>query len=228
MSVLLVGFGLGFAVALQVGPLSLFAIRSTLRGGLMVGLAIGAAVAIVDTLYAAAGAAGAAGLLSIDPLRLAFGIVGAIVLITLGVRTLWSAFRVRSGGESSDEVASPRKAFTTALAATASNPLTIASWAAIFAAATTAGATGATTAGSTGGTAGSIAAAGSTTTAEATALLLTGIGLGSLTWMCLLTAGVSLARRGIGARFIRAVDVVAGTGLLAFGGLLAARTLHDD
>ena len=46
-----------------------------------------------------------------------------------------SAFRVRLGGESLDEVASPRRAFATALAATASNPLTIASWAAIFAAA---------------------------------------------------------------------------------------------
>jgi putative LysE/RhtB family amino acid efflux pump len=222
MSVLLLGFGLGFAVALQVGPLSLFAIRSTLRGGLAVGLAIGAAVAIVDTLYAAAGAAGAAGLLSIDPLRVAFGLIGAAVLIVLGVRTLWSAFRVRAGGESSDEVASPRKAFATALAATASNPLTIASWAAIFAAATTAGATtaAATTTAST--------AATTTGGPAATALLLTGVGLGSLTWMCLLTGGVSLARRGIGTRFIRAADVLAGTGLLAFGTLLAIRTLDDD
>src|SRR3954462_4695487 len=133
MSVLFVGFGLGFAVAPPGGPLSLFAIRSTLRGGLRVGLAIGAAVALVDTLYAAAGAAGAAGLLAIDPLRLAFGILGAVVLAVIGGRTLWSAFRVRTGGESLDEVASPRRAFATALAATASNPLTIASWAAIFA-----------------------------------------------------------------------------------------------
>jgi putative LysE/RhtB family amino acid efflux pump len=213
MSVLLLGFGLGFAVALQVGPLSLFAIRSTLRGGLAVGLAIGAAVAIVDTLYAAAGAAGAAGLLSIEPLRLAFGIVGAVVLAVLGVRTLWSAFRVRTGGESSDEVASPRRAFATALAATASNPLTIASWAAIFAAATTAGAVG---------------AADDDAGAAATVLLLTGVGLGSLTWMCLLTGGISLARHSLGTRFIRVVDVLAGAGLLAFGGALAWRTVRDE
>src|SRR3954451_13531960 len=181
MSVLFVGFGLGFAVALQVGPLSLFAIRSTLRGGLKVGLAIGAAVAIIDTLYAAAGAAGAAGLLAIDPLRLAFGILGAIVLVVLGVRTLWSAFRVRTGGESIDEVASPRRAFATALAATASNPLTIASWAAVFAAASTAGAVAA----SGGGWAGA-------------PLLLAGVGIGSMTWMCLLTGGIALARHSVG------------------------------
>jgi putative LysE/RhtB family amino acid efflux pump len=205
MSALLVGFGLGFAVALQVGPLSLFAIRSTLRAGLEVGLAIGAAVALVDTLYAAAGAAGAAGLLTIDPLRVAFGIVGAVVLTVIGVRTLWSAFRVRLGGESEDEVSSPRRAFATALAATASNPLTIASWAAIFAAASTGGA----------------AANGGTLT------LIAGVGLGSLTWMCLLTGGVALARRTIGARVVRAVDVLAGVGLLAFSGVLAWRTARD-
>jgi putative LysE/RhtB family amino acid efflux pump len=40
--------------------MSLFAIRTTLRGGVAVGLAIGAGVAAIDTLYAAAGAAGAA------------------------------------------------------------------------------------------------------------------------------------------------------------------------
>jgi putative LysE/RhtB family amino acid efflux pump len=210
MSVLFLGFGLGFAVALQVGPLSLFAIRSTLRGGVKVGLAIGAAVAIVDTLYAAAGAAGAAGLLAIDPLRLAFGILGAIVLVVLGVRTLWSAFRVRTGGESLEEVASPRRAFGTALAATASNPLTIASWAAIFAAASTAGAVAS---GNGGGGA---------------PLLLAGVGLGSMTWMCLLTGGVALARHSVGERFVRAVDVIAGLGLLAFGGALAWRTARDD
>src|SRR4051794_18126233 len=205
MSVLFVGFGLGFAVALQVGPLSLFAIRSTLRGGIRVGLAIGAAVAIIDTLYAAAGAAGAAGLLAIDPLRLAFGILGAVVLVVIGIRTLWSAFRVRTGGESLDEVASPRRAFATALAATASNPLTIASWAAIFAAASTAGAV---TAGGGAGNAASGADPGG-----GAVLLLAGVGLGSLTWMCLLTGGIALARHSVGDRFVRAVDLFAGAGL---------------
>ena len=37
---LLVGFGLGFLVALQLGPMSLFLIRSTLRRGWAVGLAM--------------------------------------------------------------------------------------------------------------------------------------------------------------------------------------------
>ncbi len=202
MTALVLGFGLGFFVAAQLGPISLLAIRSTLRSGVVVGLAIGAAVAIVDTLYAAAGAAGAAGLLSIEPLRMAFGLLGAAVLAVLGARTLWTAFRVRTGGESREEVATPRAAFLTALAATASNPLTIASWAAVFAAASTAG-------------------------AVAAAPLLLGVGLGSLTWMTILAGGVSVARRYVGPRLLRTIDGVAGAGILGFGGLLAYRTLRE-
>jgi putative LysE/RhtB family amino acid efflux pump len=202
MTAMLVGFGLGFLVAAQLGPISLLAIRSTLRNGVLVGLAIAGGVAVIDTLYAAAGAAGAAGLLAIEPFRLAFGLIGAAVLAVLGARTLWSAFRIRMGGESSDELATPRAAFVTALGATASNPLTIASWAAVFAAASTAGAGGG-------------------------AALLAGVGLGSLTMMSLLAGGVSVARRRVGPRMLRTVDGVAGAGVLGFGALLAYRTLRD-
>jgi putative LysE/RhtB family amino acid efflux pump len=205
MGALFVGFGLGFFVAAQLGPLSLLLIRSTLRSGVAIGLAIGAGVAVIDTLYAAAGAAGAAGLLSIEPLRIAFGLVGAAVLVYLGVHTMMSAFRVRLGGEVEDEVSSPRRAFATALGATASNPLTIASWAAVF---TAAGAAGAA---SEGGV----------------AMLLLGVGIGSLTWMSILATGVSIARRWVGDGLLRTVDVLAGAGLIGFGGLLAVRTLND-
>jgi putative LysE/RhtB family amino acid efflux pump len=201
MTALIVGFGLGFLVAAQLGPISLLAIRSTLRNGVYVGLAIGGGVAVIDTLYAAAGAAGAAGLLAIEPLRLAFGVIGATVLAVLGARTLWSAFRIRLGGESDDELATPRAAFLTALAATASNPLTIASWAAVFAAASTAGGGG--------------------------PLLLLGVGLGSLTWMTILAGGVSVASRWVGPRLLRTVDGVAGAGVLGFGALLAYRAMRD-
>jgi putative LysE/RhtB family amino acid efflux pump len=206
MTSLAVGFGLGFFVAAQLGPISLLAIRSTLRSGALIGLAIGAAVAIVDTLYAAAGAAGAAGLLTFEPLRLAFGLAGAAVLVGLGARTLWSAFRVRMGGEADEEVATPRRAFLTALVATASNPLTIASWAAIFAAASTAGASD---------------------TASGTALLLLGVGVGSLTWMTILATGVNLTRRRIGDRTLKVVDTVAGLGIAGFGVALGYRTLEE-
>jgi hypothetical protein len=48
-----------------------------------------------------------------------------------------------------------------------------------------------------------------------------------MTWMCVLTGGVALARHTVGDRFIRTVDVLSGIGLLGFGGALAWRTLRD-
>ena len=138
MTSLAVGFGLGLFVGAQPGPVSLLCIRSVLRGALASGIAIGAGAAMIDLLYAGLGLAGAASLLEADALRLAFGLIGALVLGLIGARTLWAAFRVRLGGESEEEVASPRRAFATAVAATASNPLTIATWAAIFSAASVA------------------------------------------------------------------------------------------
>ncbi len=203
----LVGFGLGFFVALQLGPMSLFLIRSTLREGWAVGLAIGAGIAAIDGLYAALGAAGAAPFLAIPALRAALGLVGAAVLIALGVRTLWSAFRVRLGGEVQSDVAGPRRAFATSLGATASNPATIISWSAIFAAATTAGATD---------------------SAASAVLLVAGVAVGSATWGATLATLVGLSRRRFNDRALRWVDIVAGAGIAGFGTALAYSTVSDS
>jgi putative LysE/RhtB family amino acid efflux pump len=199
MHAALVGFGLGFLVAVQVGPMSLFLIRSTLRRGLVIGLSIGAGIALTDALYASLGVAGAAPLVSIEAVRITLGIIGGAVLIVLGGRTLYSAFRVRSGGENEAELSSPRRAFATALAATAFNPLTIVSWAAIFAGAT---------------------AAAAADTAGGAALLVAGVAAGSLLWFVALSLGVASIRRGVGERAMRIADCVAGLGLIGFGGLL--------
>ena len=197
----LVGFGLGFLVALQLGPMSLFLVRSTLRAGLVTGLGVGAGIAVVDALYAAAGAAGAAPLLLVDPVRIALGLLGAGVLLWLGARTLHAAWHVRAGLDG-DAASSPYQAFRTSLAATASNPSTIVSWAAIFAAASA--------------------------TADTSAVpLVAGVGLGSLTWVCVLACLTAVVRRAVGVRAIRIADGVAGLGLVAFGGILGWRTATD-
>jgi putative LysE/RhtB family amino acid efflux pump len=198
MHALAMGFGLGFLVALQLGPMSLFLVRSTLRDGLLVGLAIGAGIACIDAFYAACGAAGAASLLAVDGLRTALSLGGAGVLVALGARTLRDAMRIRPATERTGDVARPRRAFLTAVAATAANPATIASWAAIFAAASRARG------------------------ADAPALLVAGVGVGSLCWVSLLATGTCAARRGLGPRAMRLADTIAGAGLLAVGGMLAA------
>jgi putative LysE/RhtB family amino acid efflux pump len=196
---LLAGLGLGFLVGAQVGPIWLLCARSSLRHGARVGLGIGAGAAIVDLLYAALGVAGAASLLAATGLRVAFGLLGAAVLVLLGARTLWSALRVRSGFEDEAEVATPWTAFRTGLAATASNPMTIASWAAIFAAAS---------------------AASLASSAPAAAVLVLGVGAGSMAWFAILSFGMGVLRRRVPEGGLRAADAVAGAGLIGFGAAL--------
>jgi putative LysE/RhtB family amino acid efflux pump len=92
------------------------------------------------------------------------------------------------------------------VAGTASNPATIASWAAIFAAANTAGAA---------------------TTTQAAVLLVVGVAVGSLSWVTPLASGVAVARRGLDDRAARIADAVAGLAMVGTGGTLAYATAHE-
>ena len=202
------GFGIGVVVAAQVGPVTLLIVRTVLRGGraVAVGLAMAAAVALVDLLYAGLGLAGVGRLLSDAPLRLAFGVVSAAIMIAIGARTANAGLRARIGLERAADVVEPRRAFLTAVAATALNPLTIALWTVSFPAA---------------------APGAATRSAGSAALLLAGVGLGSLTWYCTFTTLVALLRRRVGDRLLRVVDVVSGLGLAGFGALIGYRALRD-
>lgn len=203
---LLAGLALGFGVGAQVGPIWLLCARTSLRS-FRSGLAVGAGAAFVDLCYACLGVAGAAGLLRISALRLGLGVAGTVVLVAMGARTVASAFRVRLGAELAAEVATPMAALRTSLAATASNPLTIASWGAVFAAAST---------------------ARFTSTPGSTVAVVAGVGLGSMTWFAVLSSGLHLLGPRLGERTLRTVDAVAGAGLLGFGALLGVRTLTDS
>lgn len=202
MTPLILGFGMGFLVAAQVGPIWLFCARSTLRSGLGVGLAIGLGAAVIDTAYASLGVLGASTLLQISGLRLALGLAGAAVIVFLGVHHLWTALRVRSGLETAGEVGSPLRALRTSLIATAANPMTVASWGAIFAAASTSHILSSTL---------------------SLPLLLAAVGLGSLTWFSVLSLGMATLRTVISARGVWLLEILASLGLIGAGGLMAWR-----
>jgi putative LysE/RhtB family amino acid efflux pump len=205
----LTGYGLGLLLAAQVGPVTLLIVRSVLRGGraVAVGLAMAAAVVVIDLGYATVGLAGAGSVLSGTSLRLWFGLVSAAVLIGIGMRTLWIGWRARMGLELADDVVGPSRAFLTAAAATALNPLTIALWTVSFPAAAPDEA------------ARSAAAAGA---------LLVGVGLGTLTWYAGFSTAVALSRQRVGDRLLRLVDPTVGSGLIVFGALLGYRALHSE
>ena len=58
--------------------------------------------------------------------------------------------------------------------------------------------------------------------------LLPGVGLGSLAWHVVLTGIVGVARTRVSDRGLQFVDLVAGSGLTAFGGLLGLRALQEE
>jgi threonine/homoserine/homoserine lactone efflux protein len=207
LAALLTGLGLGLFVAAQVGPIWLLCARSSLRYGARSGLAIGAGAAIIDFAYAALGVAGASQLVQINAARLTLGVIGAGFLLVLGTRTMWHAMRVRLGGEAEGEVLAPHAAFRTSLAATASNPMTIASWAAVFSAASV----------------GHIA-----DHASGAVVMLLGIGVGSFAWFAVLSTVTGRIGRRLRTTHLRIADAVAGVGIATFGGILAWRTLQTQ
>jgi threonine/homoserine/homoserine lactone efflux protein len=198
------GLALGFLVAAQVGPIWLLCARTALRHGLLGGLAVGLGAALVDTAYACLGVAGMARLLELSSLRALLGLAGAAVLLVIGARTLWSAWRPRPPEGVEARTLSPARALRISLIATASNPLTIATWAAIFAA---------------------TAAAGVARSLPAAAAFLGGVGAGSVTWFAILSAGMALLGRRLGAPALRIADLLAGGGLVGFAVLLGWRSL---
>jgi putative LysE/RhtB family amino acid efflux pump len=203
---LLTGLGIGLLVALQVGPIFLLCARTSARFGFRPGAAIGVGAASIDFGYAVLGALGASVLLAAAPLRLALGLAGAGVLVWMGLRTLYDAWRVRLGGESDLEVMRPGAAYRTGLVATASNPLTILTWAAVFSGA---------------------AVSDVASSPSGAAAFVVGTTLGSL----LLHLALAGAMSALGARLsggaLRAVDVISGVGLVLFGAVLAGRTVSS-
>ena len=199
------GLALGFLVAAQVGPIWLLCARTALRHGLLGGLAVGLGAALVDTAYASLGAAGMARLLELPALHTALGLAGAAVLLVLGARTLWSAWRPRPAEGLDSRAISPLAALRVSLIATASNPLTIATWAAIFAA---------------------TAAAGVARSVLGIAAFLGGVAAGSMSWFAILSVGMTILGRRLGAPALRVADLVAGGGLVGFALLLGWRSLQ--
>ena len=203
----LTGFLLGLAVAAQVGPVSLMAVRGVLLGGVRTGVAVGAAAALVDTAYGALGLLGVSRLLTREPAATVAGLLGALVLVALGVQAARSARQrlpePRSAPTSRGGAVTTARAFATALAATAANPLTIVAWTSAFAASGAAGLHEPT----------------------AAAALLAGIAAGTLTWFTALSLATHLLGRRATDRAHGRLDLVAGLGLVGFGLLLAVRTL---
>jgi threonine/homoserine/homoserine lactone efflux protein len=186
------GLAVGFTVAAAVGPISLLTIRRTLAHGRIYGLVSGLGVALADASY---GGIAAFGLTAISSVlvgaRVALGLVGGIFLVGLAMRTI----RARPAAVAeTDDRPGLAGAFLSLYGLTMTNPMTILSFAGIFAGLGLAGFGG----------------------VEA-ALLTLGVFLGSGLWWVGLTAVVARLRERVTPRALGWVNRVSGAVLLGFG-----------
>jgi threonine/homoserine/homoserine lactone efflux protein len=196
------GLIIGFTIAAAVGPISLLTIRRTLAHGQLYGLVSGLGVAAADATYAAVAAFGLTALTDLLVSgRVLLGLVGGTIIILLGIRT----FRSRPA-EVARDTAKPglAAAFVSIYVLTMTNPLTILSFAAVFA---------------------GLGLVAGASFADAAVLVL-GVGAGSVVWWAVLTSIVGWARERLSAAVLATINRASGGALVVFGALAIIASLR--
>jgi threonine/homoserine/homoserine lactone efflux protein len=187
------GLAVGFTVAAAVGPISLLTIRRTIAHGRLYGLVSGLGVASADASYGAIAAFGLTAVTSVlVGARMILALVGGVFLVWLAIRTI----RTRAAHTVASAADRPglATAFLSIYGLTMTNPMTILSFAGIFAGLGLAGRGGLDA-----------------------ALVTLGVLLGSSLWWVVLTVAVGRLRGRITPRALTWVNRVSGAVLLAFG-----------
>ena len=205
MSYLLRGMVIGFSIAAPVGPIGVLCIRRSLAKGRLSGFVTGMGAASADAIY---GVIAAFGLTFVSSFlveqQLALQGVGAAFLLYLGVRALLAkANESQVGGAVQTRLITD---YASTLALTLTNPMTILSFAAVFAGL------------------GLAEAAGDYLSA---ATLVLGVFLGSAGWWLLLSMGVGLVRDRIEPGILVWVNRASGAIIIAFALVLCASVLRE-
>jgi threonine/homoserine/homoserine lactone efflux protein len=196
VSLFLQGLIIGFSIAAPVGPIGILCIRRTLAEGRGSGFFSGMGAATADALY---GCVAGFGLTVISAFlieqRFWLQVVGGIFLCYLGTRTLRSQPATEAAPAGGKGLLS---SYVSTFFLTITNPMTILSFAAIFAGL-------------------GVAAAGGDLAAAC--WLVVGVFLGSAAWWLFLSMGVSLLREKVSSAALRWVNRLSGVILLSFGAL---------
>lgn len=185
---------IGFSIAATVGPMAILCIRRTIERGQLAGLVTGLGVASADGCY---GAVAGFGLTAISSVLVAeqfwLRLLGGLFLCYLGLRSWQSAPAARAAALAERDL---WRSYLSAFALTLTNPMTILSFAAIFA--------------------GLGAGARGNGYAEALLLVL-GVLCGSVCWWIILSSVVAAARSLLTPRLLQWINRLSGAIILAFG-----------
>lgn len=191
---LIKGFALGFSIAAPIGPMGVLCIRRTLAEGRASGVVTGLGVASADAFYSSVAGFGLAFLSNfLVSQQTWLRLVGGVFLCYLGLKTLLSrpakTTAVARG-------AGLLGAYASALLLTLTNPLTILTFAAIFAGL------------------GLTAIGGDYAKASA---LVAGVFTGSAMWWLILSSGVNLFQAKLNLGQLRWMNRVSGIVIAGFG-----------
>ncbi len=193
---------MGFSVAAPVGPIGVLCIRRTLAEGRASGLVSGLGAATADAIY---GCIAGFGLTFISSIFISqqvwLRLVGGVFLCCLGLKTFLARPVEQAASAEGNGLVG---AYTSTFFLTLTNPMTILSFAAIFAGLGVASASG------------NYLSAG---------VLVLGVFVGSALWWLILSGGVSLFRARFSPQQLRWVNRVSGIIIMVFG-LLALLSLR--
>lgn len=189
-------FIIGLSIAAPVGPIGVLCIRRTLVFGRRIGFVSGLGAATADAFYGAVAAFGLTVLFrffvqNARPLHL----VGGILLLVIGVRTMLARRDLQTAAGAAVRGPALLPAYASTLFLTITNPMTIISFAAVFAV---------------------IAPAGGLDYRSA-AVTVVGVFLGSAAWWLILSTGVGAVRQTAGARVLTWVSRLSGGVIAGFG-----------
>lgn len=205
ISFFLRGLVIGLSIAATVGPMSTLCIQRTVQKGHLYGLVSGLGIATADGIYGSVAGFGLTVVANfLVSQQLWIRLVGGIFLVYLGVKTMLSrpperaaAVQLRASGLLG--------AYSSTLLLTLTNPLTILSFAAIFA---------------------GLGVAGANKGALAATLAVLGVFCGSALWWCLLTWVISLVRGEFTPTWMLWLNRVSGCVIAIFGVIALASLLH--
>ena len=199
---LLRGLIIGFSIAAPVGPIGVLCIRRTLAKGCVSGLVSGLGAATADAIY---GCIAGFGLTFIASILISqqgwFRLIGGAFLCYLGLKTFLTRPAEQAASAEGNGLVG---AYASTFFLTLTNPMTILSFAAIFAGLGVVGASG------------NYASAG---------MLVLGVFIGSALWWLIRSGGVSVFRARFNSHGVRWVNRISGVIITGFG-LLALLSLR--
>ena len=188
------GIIIGFSIAAPVGPIGVLCIRRTLADGRLAGLISGLGAATADLLY---GCVAAFGLTFISQFlidqEMWLRLIGGLFLLSLGIKTFLTK---DSGKEIQQKKGGLFSAYLSTFFLTITNPLTILSFAAIFAGL------------------GIVNTGGDYLSAL---ILVAGVFSGSAIWWFFLSAGASFFQKKIDAQGLAWINRISGAIITIFG-----------